>query len=614
MDFRVENEPSKSNSPKESPRISPKSSPRKNSTPTIAEPQLQVAPVRPPSPKVSKEPFVPKPSVEPVVPTPQVDQNDSVEEFDQQNSVDEFPPRDSLNQSCDYQDRQSDLTLEETDYENLCEGDDQMRSSCAISSEALQKRQNEENNALDYIREVCSPTVSYSLQSDQWAHRKEGLELIQKYIERNTGPVKKMTEEQCNQEFTWICIILRKYFIDRVAPVFYASYDCFRALLKVYAPYVHGREIESLLGSLIQPLLQNLGGESTGTNKRTQKEACRCILRIARLTSIDGLGLILNMLKDDTSSKQDVVIGIKQKLILLKILINEFSISESSNGNYDAGISSDLVLSICQVGINHSDDKIRKSAVEIMGMTYQRVGKSIKMYITDVKPAMLKVLEKKFTEIDAMNGSNGGGGPNNFSASFSSSFNESITEATSKPKSKKVENIRNLAPVVIKNSANSMSSRNRLLSSTMNSSFSGTAMLSTNADGEENFVVMKNPADKRDRELNTSLSSSLSTPLLPRDSKALNPATSGNFDKENTATSTMKSPVIKPVRNGNSTPGTNGNSSSKSRFDISDELDVASSPMASKKEKKGGNKGNQLKPQAQKNIEDNRFYIDESQF
>jgi hypothetical protein len=629
---------------------------------------------------------------------------DSVEVY---NDNDESSVVDQFRDSSLYQDRGSDLTLEETDQHDLdgmntSQRNSHQRNSQFESQDDFEVAANvqdeiELNAAFEYIREICSPTVSYSLQSDQWAHRKEGMELIQKYIERNVGPVKKMTEEQCNVEFKWLCILIRKYFLDRVAPVFYSAYDCFRALLKVYSNYIHGSEIENLLGSMVQPLLSNLGGESTGTNKRTQKEACRCILRIARLTAIDGLGLILNMLSASSStasgsgcttistpttgfssspspfapsstSSSSAAIGIKQKLILLKILINEFSITEpcgSSNGNgngngnnYDTGISTDLVLSICQVGMNHSDDKIRKSAVDLLCVAYQKVGKNLKMYLTDIKPAMLKVLEKKFNDIDSSGNSNSSSSsfsstaPAALMGSSNSNGDTSSSATEGRSKTKKTENIRNLAPVVLKHTASSGTggsfggSRNKLLSAHLNSSFSGTAMLSKNADGEENFVVMKSPNGNKKNQ-SQQLSASGSVPSSATSSSSLrreHPATRGTSssdssagnDKENTdsrggvagaaAGAGGGGVVLAPVTN-------------KNRFEFSGEDLLgasSSSPSSVKKDKSKGSstsssnnsKGNPVRPQQQQqqgaplappvavkqksSMEDNRFYIDES--
>jgi hypothetical protein len=669
----------KAPSPRPSPRSSPRSLPPSNVLPV--NPQAEDSIVKPLiSPKGSVQEknelrvTLPSAAVEVMEQTPsddyvnKVEENNHqelVEEFDQRDSVEAFSNRDSVEQydSMISQDRGSDLTLEETDQENLYDSNPPHESSSSSSAPSpytdattllqLQKQQNDENNAFEYLREICSPTVSYSLQSDQWGHRKEALELIQKYIERNQPTLKSLSEDQCCVEFKWFCIILKKYFIDRVAPVFYAAYDCFRALLKVYSSYIHGsQEIEEILESMIGPLLSNLGGEigTTGTNKRTQKEACRCILRIARLTAVDGLRLILQMFQDSSSSSSSggggtsshttsSLIGIKQKLILLKILINEFTITESSNGNHDSGISTDLVLSICQIGINHTDDKIRKSAVDIMGIAYQQVGKNIKMFITDIKPAMLKVLEKKFSEIDAMNGTN-----NSTTASTSSvgvgtisslnhrdSFSENtVITSSTKSKSKKVENIRNLAPVVLMKSSSGSGSFNGgggggvLGGRNLNSSFSGTAMVSTNPDGEENFVVMKSPSMK-------GLATGGLPPASVHEKKSLsriqNPATgtgtgpssssssSMETDKENdsqylmTSSKRIGAAGIASVGNGN------GGGGSRSRFEISDEISSssASSPMIKKKTSSSSSSGKGIKPQP-KNVPEDRFCIDESQF
>lgn len=294
----------------------------------------------------------------------------------------------------------------------------------------------EEARCLEVIRELCSPTVIYSLCSEQWVHRKEGLELIQKYVDRCGSKLEKMPMAEIIDEFYAVAVILRKFFDDRVAPVYFAAYDCFRALLKVYGHYVSGERVEQLLRSMVTPLLTSMGGEATGTNRRTQKEACRCVLRVARLTHLDGLGVIIPLLSDEA-------IPLRPRLALLKLLVQEFRIETSSNGNCGSAISADLVMGICQPALANADDKVRKAAVDNIGIAYGMVGKMIKTLITDVKPAMLKVLETKFAEIDGIE------------PPPSASRQESVK----KPKTKKGlgrkssgggENILNLAPLSLK--------------------------------------------------------------------------------------------------------------------------------------------------------------------
>jgi hypothetical protein len=188
---------------------------------------------------------------------------------------------------------------------------------------------------------------------------------------------------------------------------------------------------------MVIPLLTSMGGEATGTNRRTQKEACRCVLRVARLTHLDGLGVVIPLLSDEA-------IPLRPRLALLKLLVQEFRIETSSNGNCGSAISADLVMSICQPALANSDDKVRKAAVDNIGIAYGMVGKIIKMHITDVKPAMLKVLEKKFAEID------GTEPPSSVTKQDSMKKGKSKKGSDLGRKCSGSENIMNLAPVNLK--------------------------------------------------------------------------------------------------------------------------------------------------------------------
>mmetsp|Transcript_14377 Transcript_14377/g.21552 ORF Transcript_14377/g.21552 Transcript_14377/m.21552 type:complete len:556 (+) Transcript_14377:64-1731(+) len=332
--------------------------------------------------------------------------------------------------------------------------------------------------SMELVKEICSPTVSYSLASDQWAHRKEGLEMIQKCIERNNTKAKTMEYEVVVKEFSAICVILRKFFEDRVAPVYFAAYDCFRALLKVYAPYVDGPGVMDLLRSLAVRLLNSMGGEATGTNRRTQKEACRCMLRIARLTHVDGLAVVLPLLTDDACS-------LRPRLALLKLLVQEFRIEESSNGNCGGGISSELVMSVCHPALSHPDDKTRKAAVDNIGVAYSMAGKSIKMLLGDVKPATLKVLERKFAEIDGVELPVSAREPDS-----------GLKKRKSKKRlnaSKSGENIRNLAPVLVKSTSSFMSS-------TVPSDFTITEEVKNKENNENSARVVKPASQQQNKD------------------------------------------------------------------------------------------------------------------
>jgi hypothetical protein len=326
----------------------------------------------------------------------------------------------------------------------------------------------EEANCLEALKQMCSPTISYNLSSEQWAHRKEGVEQIQKFVEDSVRNLKEQDEAIIIHQFCAMAIVLRKFFQDRVAPVYYAAYDCFRCLLNVYGKYLFdSKEVTYALQSIIPPLITSMGGESTGTNRRTQREACRCVLRIARLTEIDGLGLIVQLLKVDT-------IALRPRLALLKILLQEFSLDdENSRG---CRLTLKLVFDMCEPALNHSDDKIRKAGVEDIVMAYSMVGNDVRQYICNVKPAMLKVLEEKFSEVDRKK--NGGASPSKGGVLSLGKVDDTISQIQRDKEKKRgggkkgSENIKGLLNPVVLTKTNSSRGEN-FMSQLQNSSSSG---------------------------------------------------------------------------------------------------------------------------------------------
>ena len=202
----------------------------------------------------------------------------------------------------------------------------------------------------------------------------------------------------CDYFITFFIILFDKLYIgitDNVAPVNFESFECLRLLLKTQKGKIN-ISLTAILSSLIQPLLTLMGGEATGSNKRKQREACRCLLRLSKVNQnrLYGLDLILPFLSNNE-------IPLRPRLALLKILLNEYQFNTPQLKLHTA-------LSVSLPGLQSPDNKTRKSAISVVVICYELGGKRVLKHLNGLKPATLKVIYTKFIASDQERGVDNG--------------------------------------------------------------------------------------------------------------------------------------------------------------------------------------------------------------
>mmetsp|Transcript_25548 Transcript_25548/g.33138 ORF Transcript_25548/g.33138 Transcript_25548/m.33138 type:complete len:581 (+) Transcript_25548:141-1883(+) len=252
-----------------------------------------------------------------------------------------------------------------------------------------------EKEALQKCKEAFGHDTAYNLQSTQWANRKEGIETINFKIVDLKAKIQEGTDinpDELKEKFTVSLLITRRALKDPVAPVCFSAFELFRNSIKVFSPILDtSLPIKNVCGSLVGPLLTKMSGEKTGTNKRNQREACKCLLRLARTPQVEGLGIIVSKLNDDS-------LPLRPRLSLLKLLINEFEFAKGP------GLKLQMVMAITLPAMQIADDKTRKAAVGVIVAAYEIAGKRVLKHLNSVKPAMLKIIHRKLKESDEARG------------------------------------------------------------------------------------------------------------------------------------------------------------------------------------------------------------------
>lgn len=235
---------------------------------------------------------------------------------------------------------------------------------------------------------VIGPVAWRKLESKTWSDRKEALVDIEKVMteaKSDLRDAKPAFGSVIQLNFLAYCITVHKCLSDSIAPVVNSAMDCLATLVKVFGPFVEWRE-ESVRDVVLLTIMR-LFSTMQKPNSRTNRAACRSILKFARLTNAHTLRYTLSCI---FAKETDALV----QMHLLRLLIPEF-------GFQPDGISAALVLSVIGSALVHSNEKVRKTAIDVALCTQRLVGKEyVLKKLKDVKPVTLKELEKNFVDCE----------------------------------------------------------------------------------------------------------------------------------------------------------------------------------------------------------------------
>jgi hypothetical protein len=284
----------------------------------------------------------------------------------------------------------------------LSTGQERLQSNQTSSSERLdvedsaappapQYTEQEVCDAMDVCEAMFGVVTMRNLQSSKWGDRKDGMMEMQATIDRDRQKMKESGDNNdlkrlAGRAFSACCVLLKRGFEDPVAPVYFASCDCFKALVKAYGPSLApssgsgtSRKKEGNNGAAparmpcLIPLIPCLLEKMNDSNRRTQREACRCLLQIARMYNVGGMSILAPFIAQNGTP-------VRPRLNLLRVLVNEFQFEKGS------GLSLGLTMSVALPALNVADAKTRKAGIAVIECTHLYVGKRILKHLKDVKP------------------------------------------------------------------------------------------------------------------------------------------------------------------------------------------------------------------------------------
>ncbi|KDO27262.1 hypothetical protein SPRG_07511 [Saprolegnia parasitica CBS 223.65] len=251
--------------------------------------------------------------------------------------------------------------------------------------------------AMGTAETVVGPVAWRKLESKTWSDRKEALSDIEKAVDESKSDlrdVKPTAGSPTQGHFVGYAAVVHHCLYDSIAPVINGAIDLFSTLIKIYGPHIDWRDtlVKDLTLQCIGRLLRGM----QKPNNRTSKGSCRCLLKLARLNVHTMQGAIACVFHKET----DALV----QMHVLRLLVPEFGLTTDA----DAGalqLHASLVLGAVAKALAHSNEKVRRAAMDVALCSQRLIGKSrVLQRLGDVKPATLKELEKNFVDVEISDG------------------------------------------------------------------------------------------------------------------------------------------------------------------------------------------------------------------
>ncbi|RHY43577.1 hypothetical protein DYB30_001639 [Aphanomyces astaci] len=249
--------------------------------------------------------------------------------------------------------------------------------------------------AMREAENVAGPVAWRKLESKTWSDRKEALVDIEKAVEEHKSElrdVKPALGSHTQLQYVAYNALIHQSLNDSIAPVVNQAIDFYSTLIKIYGPHVDWRDTP-VKDLTMQSIMRLLGGMQK-PNNRTSKGSCRAILKLARLNTHTMQCVVACVFAKDA---EPLV-----QMHVLRLLVPEFGLTTDPTTDIPGvNLNSTLVLNAVSAALAHSNEKVRKAAMDVALCTQRLIGKTrVLKRLKDIKPATLKELEKNFVDIE----------------------------------------------------------------------------------------------------------------------------------------------------------------------------------------------------------------------
>jgi len=239
------------------------------------------------------------------------------------------------------------------------------------------------------VLDVFGFDILHQLQGKTWDERGQGVQAARARVAQDDmGSIVLESDF-----FRASCCVARIALTDKVMPVFFDGLDLCKLLLGDFTTK-HSLKKE-VISQGLDMLVPIIVAKTSDRNARSIEGTRQALVYLARQPTV-GCQPVMAYILTPINAKE--VASIRGRLELISHLIDEFGFSKTS------GLSLSAVMGFVRPHLEAPDEKVRRAAVEVTVSCYNKKGERTMKYCSNLKPALLKLLEQRFAEVDQVKG------------------------------------------------------------------------------------------------------------------------------------------------------------------------------------------------------------------
>jgi len=237
------------------------------------------------------------------------------------------------------------------------------------------------------VLDVFGFEIHRGLNAKAWDDRAQALAAARAMCEK-----KQIPATVSNVVFMDACCKLVLVAIqDKVMPVYFDGLELIKYLCgEFFVDYA--AEASEVVRNNLEEFLPVIIAKTADRNARSLEGTRQTLVFLARCACVGCSPVMAHIFCPVQNHKE--LAAIRGRLDLINHVIDEFGFSKSST------ITMQLVMGFVRPHLDATDEKVRRAAVEVTVNCYKHKGDRTLKYITNVKPALLKLLQSRFAELD----------------------------------------------------------------------------------------------------------------------------------------------------------------------------------------------------------------------
>merc|ERR1712070_602383 len=241
------------------------------------------------------------------------------------------------------------------------------------------------SNVQNTILEVFDAQIHRGINAKAWDERTLALAAVRTKCENKNIPGGVSDERFLDA----CCKFLIACIQDKVMPVYFDGLDLMKYMFGEF--FANFPEATEVVRDNLEHMLPLLIAKSADRNARSIEATRLTLIFLARCACVGSQPVMAHIFSPVQNHKE--VAAIRGRLDLINNLIDEFGFGKAGT------ITMQLVMGFVRPHLDATDEKVRRAAVEVTVNCYKHKGDRTLKYVTNVKPALLKLLHQRFEEL-----------------------------------------------------------------------------------------------------------------------------------------------------------------------------------------------------------------------